>query len=563
MTLSKIPARRIMYLQKSVLLITLVMALFSSGKTGNAAEINDDLGSALKKRLECSPQALINFERPDTALVSRDACLALIYHNKGLNPLWVTSDGPDRKASTAVEIMKKSDEEGLDPGDYEIPRISELWSSRKPDALAELDTLITYNLVRYIHDVSRGQIKIRFAKPNNMTPEAEDGRFNPLEAIESALSSPDISAYLYGIAPSHQHYSSLKEALKKYREIEKQGGWQAVKTGNKINPGDQDSRIPSIIKRLSVTGDFDTKSKGVSTTHYDSTLKEAVIRFQTRHGLEPDGVIGAGTVDVMNIPVSSSIRQIKINMARWRWRKHFLGEKYLMVNVANFDLKAYEKGNIVLDFPVIVGRTDYQTPLLSSQLSFIDFNPFWNVTASIASKEELNNIKKNPGYFQKKHIRVFSGWGPDAYEISPGTIDWNNVTQQRMAQYKLRQDPGGWNALGKIKFMFPNNHDVYMHDTPTKPLFSRTVRAFSHGCIRLGKPLDLAFFVLKDQSEKWPKEKIEKMYAGSKRGTVNIASHIPVHITYQTSWVDKNGIIYFNRDIYNLDKNISKALFGE
>jgi len=560
MTLLENLIKRIYIMRHSVLIIMLSV-FFSTTIFSYATENIDDLNVALEKKLECFPLELVSFDKPQATLVSKDACLALIYHNKGFNPIWVTHEGPDKKASVILDFLKKSDEEGLEPENYEVSKIISLWNSRDPVSLAELETLLTYNLVKYIHDASRGQIKIRYSRPS-LTPEAEDGFFNPLEAVENASGSPDISAYLTGIAPGHHYYTDLKRALKKYREIEKEGGWQTVPGGKKINPGDQDSRIPAIVKRLTVTGDFAAKTRGVSLTHYDSILKEAVVKFQARHGLEPDGVIGTGTVDIMNIPVSDAIKQIRINLARWRWQKHYLGEKYIVVNIANFDLFAYDKGNIALNFPVIVGRTDYQTPLLSSQISYIDFNPFWNVTASIASKEELRNIKKNPAYLQKKHIKVFSGWGSDAYEIDPGTVDWNNVTQQRMSQYKLRQDPGGWNALGKIKFMFPNQHDVYMHDTPTQPLFSRTVRAFSHGCIRLSQPLDLAFFVLADQSGKWPKEKIEKMYRGGKRGVVNLASNLPVHITYQTSWVDKNGIIYFNRDIYNLDKSLSKVMFN-
>lgn len=547
--------------RKLFILLGLTLLLTANYASSIAAETTSGLDAALKKRLEGASLDSVDFQKSQSVLSFRDACLFLIYNPKEFTPIWVSDSGPGEKAASVFGMMKGCADEGLESNDYEITKISALWNSRQPESLAELDTLLTYNFLKYIHDISRGQIKIRSAKPS-LAPEANDGSFNPVESFTKAVEAQDIKAYVEGLAPSHLYYTNLKTALKRYMELEKEGGWNPVPAGNKINPGDNDSRVSAIIKRLKTTGELDHKYKDSAKNHYDNTVKEAVQKFQSRHGLDADGVIGAGTIDAMNVSAAERVAQIKINMARWRWRDHDLGDKCIVVNIPAFDLTAYEKGEVILNFPVIVGRTDYQTPLFSSRISYLDFNPYWNVTPSIAAKEELQNIKKNPAYFQKKHIKVFTGRGADAYEVDPGTVDWSKLTPQGMSLYRLRQEPGAWNALGKVKFMFPNNHDVYMHDTPTKPLFSRTVRAFSHGCIRLSKPLDLAYYVLSDQKEKWPRERIDKMYSEGKRGVVNATSSIPVHITYQTSWVDKNGIIYFNKDIYNLDRDLSKALFN-
>lgn len=543
---------------RNILIINLFLSL-SIAATCHATG-NSEFDRVMQERLECYNIYLVNSGIRKKPLVSRDSCLAEVYNYTEMKPLWVTEEGPGEKAGIIADFLAASDEEGLDPEDYEIKKIISLWKTRQPESLAELETLLTFNLLKYIHDAGRGQTRIRYAYPS-LCPEADDGFFSSVETIERALSSRDLADYMKNLAPSHQHYKDLKTALFKYRELEKKGGWPSIPAGEKITPGKQDKRIPVIIRRLAATGDLES-TKGVSSNHYDSHLRKAVEKFQIRHGLDPDGVIGGKTLETMNETVSQNIRQIRINMARWRWHPHELGEKYILVNIPNYDLSAFNKGKTEVNCPVIVGTFRNQTPALSSRVTYVDFNPYWNVTSNIAKNEELPKLQKNSSHLARKKIRVFTGWGENAVELDSRTIDWKNVTPGMMSQYRLRQDPGTWNALGKIKFMFPNKYDVYLHDTPNRNLFSRSDRSLSHGCIRVGKPLDLAFFVLDGQPDKWPKEKIEKFYRGNKRATANTATRIPVHITYQTSWVDKNGIIYFNRDIYDRDKALIKTLFN-
>lgn len=509
----------------------------------------DALTGAVKEYLESHPLSLPASFKHQSSSNQQGLFLADIYHLTGLHPLWVTPEGPGKKASIILLYLSKSDEEGLDPDDYGVTRISDLWRARQPQSLARLDILLTVNLIQYIHDVSCGRL-----------PDA-DKKFDPVAAIEQALSVPDLAGYLAGLPPSHQHYTELKTALKTYRTMAKEGEWPKIPAGETIRPGDPDDRVPAIIHRLARSLDLDSNVSGL--THYDSSLIPFIVQLQTMYGLEPDGIIGQKTLAAMNIPLSGLIQQIIINMERWRWRQHDLGKKYILVNIVNFNLSAFDKEHIALAMPVIVGGLKHQTPVFSGRIRYVDMNPYWNIPKSIAVNEELPKLKKDPYYLVNKHIRLFSNGNANAQELDSTAINWAGVTRARMAKYRLRQDPGPWNSLGKIKFVFPNAYAVYMHDTPGKGLFSYSRKDFSHGCIRVSNPLRLAAFVLEDTPEKWSLEKIDDIFNSGKRRVIRLPSPLPVHITYQTTWVDKNGIIYFNEDLYGLDEALMKAFFNQ
>jgi murein L,D-transpeptidase YcbB/YkuD len=262
--------------------------------------------------------------------------------------------------------------------------------------------------------------------------------------------------------------------------------------------------------------------------------------------------------------VADRIRQIIINMTRWRWHSHDLGEKYALVNIAHFDLTAFEAGQIVFSMPVIVGEKQKQTPVFSNRIATVVINPFWNIPKSIARDEELPKLRKDPNYLVDRHVRIFSGWGDDAAEIDSTAVDWNTISPDMMDGYRLRQEPGPWNALGWIKFVFPNRYSVYLHDTPSQNLFSRTKRDFSHGCIRVSDPVQLAAFALSRQKgEDWPPETIIRSIEEQERIGIGMSEPLPIHITYQTAWFDKHGIVCFNYDVYGRDKNLLRALFDE
>ena len=250
-------------------------------------------------------------------------------------------------------------------------------------------------------------------------------------------------------------------------------------------------------------------------------------------------------------------------MARWRWQEHELGRRYIMVNIANFDLKAIADGEIVLNMAVIVGKRQHQTPVFSHRVRYVDFNPFWNIPPSIARNEELPELQKDKYYLVNRSVRLFSGWGADAVELDSTAIDWHSVTRRAMNRYKLRQDPGPWNALGPVKLVFPNKYNVYIHGTPAQELFEHSTRSFSHGCIRASKPLELVHFALAEEKQEWTMEKIRETVKTGQRKIVTITTGLPVHITYQTVWVDNLGTIHFNDDIYGRDQKLAEILYAE
>jgi L,D-transpeptidase YcbB len=518
------------------------------------------LSDAISDHLVCYPLELMSMENQQLSVTSKELCLAVVYFKTGLRPFWVTPEGPNPNASIILDFLKKAETEGLDPKNYEVDQILALFTARQTPVLAELDTLLTFNIIKYIHDVNQGQIKPRYAEPIFFA-EADDVNFDPLTTMEKVLNAPDLASYLASLPPAHPHYINLKKALMQYRALEKDGGWPSVATGKTIRPGDHDDRIPAVIRRLSVTGDLDPDI--AQAAYYSPLLRHSIVRFQVQNGLSPDGVIGPSTLAAMNVPPSDRIKQIIINMTRWRWQDHDLGEKYILVNIANFDLTAFENGLESFRLPVIVGKFQHQTPIFSDRIIYITLNPYWNIPPSIARNEELPKLRKDSNYLIKQHIRLFSGWSADAGEIDSRSVDWRNVSPARMGQYKLRQDPGPWNALGQIKFDFPNKYDVYLHDTPTQNLFSQPQRDFSHGCIRVSDPMRLAAFALSRQTGAWPPEMISSIIKGKEQVYIRLSEPLPVHITYQTSWVDKNGIICFNNDIYGRDKKLLKALFNE
>jgi murein L,D-transpeptidase YcbB/YkuD len=250
-------------------------------------------------------------------------------------------------------------------------------------------------------------------------------------------------------------------------------------------------------------------------------------------------------------------------MARWRWQAHDLGENYIMVNIAGFSLSAVKNGETILEMPVIVGKSQHQTPVFSDTIRYLDFNPFWNITTSIARNEELPALRKNPKHLVERNIRLFSSWQEDAVELDSTAIEWSTVSRAQMSRYKLRQDPGPWNALGRVKFVFPNHHSVYLHDTPTRELFDRSFRSFSHGCIRVSRPLALALFALELEDPLWSSKKIDTIVASGERKVIALSNPLPIHITYQTVWLDNQGIIRFNSDLYNRDARLLEVLLSQ
>ncbi|WP_419175149.1 L,D-transpeptidase family protein [Desulfosediminicola sp.] len=546
---------------QTLLCISLLCLLVSPAVSHSAAS-EQQIALELQKHLGCQPIDLVQLENNTPLLASKDICLAIIYTKYDSTPLWVSSKGPSYKARIIFEYLQDSEKHGLNPLIYQVGEIRQLWNSKNATDLAKLDTLLTYNLVHYIHDISYGQLSPSVTNPQ-LFPEAGYRDFNPVFAIQQVRFANNIKDYLEQLPPQHVHYTSLKNALEKYRIIALQGGWPYLPEGLKIFPGNRDTRVAIVRERLKMTGELAQESNPPDPYRYDLELRDAVIKFQLRNGLKPDGVIGINTRGALNVTVDERIKTIRINLARWRWQSHDLGSKYVLVNIAGYNLKAYRDmgQEQALDIRVVVGKERHQTPVFSNIIRQIDINPYWTIPTSIAKNEELPKLRKDPGSLKQRNIRLYSSWNGNARELDSTSIDWNSVSPGQMAGYRLRQDPGPKNPLGRIKFLFPNRYDVYLHDTSSPQLFNYTNRDFSHGCIRVSDPRALAYFLLEDQHGDWNTERIDTAYDSNSRKVIQLSRPIPVHITYQTSWVDKDGTIHFNVDVYSRDKKLANALF--
>ncbi len=347
-----------------------------------------------------------------------------------------------------------------------------------------------------------------------------------------------------------KNYAALQQALALY-ETAATHPWPLLPSNARpLKPGMKNGYVVALRGRLEATGEL----KNSDPTHldtYDDNLENAVMTFQSCHGLTPDGIVGSDTRAALNVPPQERIKQIQVNMARWAKLAGELGDHYIMVNVPAYRLDLVENGNIVLSMKAIVGKPTRPTPEIDSTVTRIIFNPYWNVPKLIAQKDIVPKILNDPDYLNEMHIKVINREEDDAPEINPNEIDWQAAAEEGF-RYHFRQDPGENNALGLVKFEFQNSHDVYMHDTPAKELFDADKRAFSSGCIRLERPFDLVTYLM-EYNANWNDDRMHTILEEGKTSYIKIARPMPVIITYLTTWVDEEGQLQFRDDIYGKD----------
>ena len=486
--------------------------------------------------------------------------LFTIYLETSGNPLWVDQEGPSEKGWAIIRHLKDSNRHGISPARYSVPTIMSLLPSQRPDSLARLDILLSSGLIDYHRDLSTGILPPAAQPDRNGDASLEE---DPLIIVLDAMEDEDLETTLEKLAPSHHYYTGLQRALETYRSIAASGGWLEIPEGPALRPGETDPRIKAVKLRLLKTDWQESVEQTGIDGYYSASLKAAVMHFQKRHNLQPDGVIGQDTLAAMNVPVGERLEAIRLNLFRWHGLRHDLGEKYILVNIPAYTLQAVDEDKVILDMPVVVGNLENKTPTFSDMVTYIVFNPYWTITPNIARTEELPALRKNPYHLVDRHIRLFSSWYGDAIELDSTTIDWHTVTPNQMAAFRLRQDPGPWNSLGKLKFVFPNHHSVYLHDTSAQGLFSLNTRSLSHGCVRVSDPPGLAHFFLEKQAKMYSMEDILAMYRLNERIVITLANPVPVHLSYQTAWVDKDGSIHFTSDIYGLDKGTRNYLYIE
>jgi len=485
------------------------------------------------------------------------------YEGRDFKPVWVRGNGPKSEAYNLIKALHGAKDEGISPRLYRIDKIEELVGQLKERKgkprhaiLADCELLLSDAFFSYAFHLSHGVLDPLTFKLRWSSRESE-GQLK--EEIEKAVSSNRVRETLADLVPKTRNYEGLRKALAEYGDMATKEEWPKVPTGPKLKAGDKGGRVIAIRNRLKLQLTRDTISKEPADADYfDAELEEAVKKFQEEHGLEPDGVVGFGTVEAMNVSIPKRVCQIAANMDRLRAMRGFFEEPdHILVNVPLFELEAVKNGGPLLRSRVVVGQLAKKTPLLTAQVVHLIFSPKWHVPRSIMVEEKLPLIRKDPAYVRKNNMRLYDRSG---MQVDPESIDWSGVTEKNMT-YRIVQDTGDFNALGRVKFIFPNPYDVYLHDTPQKSLFQRSVRTLSHGCIRVEKPVELAELLLNDKPE-WDREKITEAMNRKGELVVPLTKPLPIHVIYMTAWVDEGGLKLLN-DVYGFDRNYEKYVCAE
>ncbi len=479
------------------------------------------------------------------------------YSNHNYDPLWFKKANREE----LIGILESSYYEGLEPDDYHLEKIKSLEAevisgNRNINQLGQLELLLSDAVLLYGHHLLWGKVdqsKIRknWDVPKNPRPENLDSLFAEYQY------SQNLTAFFERLKPQHYMYVELKKGLQLYREIEKNGGWPVIPEGEVLKPGMTDNRVTVIRQYLIITGDLPDTTVSVNSNLYDDELVKAVKKFQFRHNLTQDGIIGKGTLAQMNMPVEKRIDMIRISLERARWVMHQLPSDFLVVNIAGFNIRRVRNDSIIFFSPVIVGKRNHESPVFKSKMIYIEMNPTWTIPYSIATRETLPKLKKDPSYLAKKNMIIMDR---DGNKLDPSTIDFSKYSAGNFP-FIVRQEPGPNNALGQVKFIFPNKYSVYLHDTPARSLFSREDRAFSHGCIRLDKKWELLMNLM-DEPDVWNMNKINEILKSGKTTRINLPHPIDIIILYWTAGADKEARLFFDKDVYNRDEAILKALNG-
>jgi len=475
------------------------------------------------------------------------------YTRRDFTPAW-RSDGSDAAVGSLVARLGRAAEQGLDSADYPVVLMRALAAAPgDPDSLALLDVVATVAFFRYASDLSLGRVVP--AAIDTMWA-AGDRPLDFVARLAGALDSGRVDAALGELAPPQREAALLRAALARYRAIAATGGWAAVPGREPLSLGATGPRVGLLRRRLEITGDV-APGDGWGSEIFDSALDAGVRLAQARHGLTADGVAGPATLAALNVPVTARIRQLELNLERWRWAPRDEGERYLSVNSADYSLEIVDSGRSVLTSRIVAGRADWPTPIVAGLLTEVTFNPRWSIPRSIAVKEVLPILRRDPGYLLREGIHVADATD-QTIELDPALIVWDSVTAASFP-YRLWQEPGPRNPLGRIRFGIRNRFGVALHDTPYPQTFSVATRAFSHGCVRVEAAESLAVYVLRGLPG-WGADSICAVLAEETERYVATPDPIPVLIGYWTAWMGSAGEVQFRPDVYRWDAELDTAL---
>lgn len=505
---------------------------------------------------------------------------------------WTANGQPTAQARNVIRALEDSDKAGLRADDYDGPRwedrLSHLAPSSSQADLARFDLALTVSAMRYLADVHSGRISPKYFK---FGLDVRHKRYDLADFLRSRLmAGKDTAPMLAEVEPPYPGYQRTRVALERYMELAKGGDAQPLPLNKKskkpVQPGETYANLPLLDQRLRQLGDLPQDATPEPQAGvYQGAVVDAVKHFQVRHGLTADGELGAATIQQLNVPLRRRVTQLRLALERWRWLPHDLPSRFLSVNIPGFELYGYENHHVSLTMPVVVGRAFqgdkmtalpedvHQTPVFMDQMEYVIFRPYWNVPVNITRKEILPELKKDPGYLAKHQYEIYDN--KQKLIIIRDEMDQATLGQLQSGDLEFRQKPGPANALGLIKFVFPNNYDVYLHGTPEKKLFERSRRDYSHGCIRVQDPVALAEWTLRGDKEwteehilaatkdQYPKKK-KKLRPGETEEPlqVKLPKPIPVLILYATAYVEENNEVRFFEDIYGYDKDLDRALAG-
>lgn len=521
----------------------------------------DAVGAEVQKRLTASFRAdsESKFEKIE------HGALVEYYAEHGNAPIWVTPAGLTDKARKVMRELSRAADYGLNPDEYPLPELAPAKDGERlpVEKLAEAEVRLSHAALAYARHARGGRIEPGTLSKNlDPTLDLPD----PLDVIERVAALDDPAPYLRGFHPKHPQFEALRKVLLAMR-----GGSEEklvpVPNGPVIRPGEQHDQVAIIRKRLKVELPVREGKPLFPEKVYDSALEVAVKEFQKSHGLKADGIVGPATRRAMNVRPRNRTRTILANMERWRWLPANLDETFnVRVNVPEFTVRVYDRDKAVHTERVVVGKVQNATPVFSDSMERIEFHPYWNVPDSIKVKEILPHLRRKVmgggwfGTYSRGDVRFLARNGLHVKyrgkPVDPSSVNWSNVD---IRKFHIYQKPGGDNVLGVVKFMFPNKHTVYMHDTPTKHLFNKPVRAYSHGCMRVRNPEKLAEIILARDAG-WSRGRVSNAVASKVHRPVHLQKPVPVHITYFTAEVRPDGSVRYLSDLYGYDTRMARAL---
>ena len=546
-------------MRNKIIIILIIGYLFLGCNNSKKIENKPLVNSSIKSKITYSDLTLkeadlieyFKLYPEDKSIVNE---VNLFYSNRNYQYAWFNKEGMTTTVSNFQNQLHNYHNNYLDSS-LNNSRIGVLISEIQNDKLeskiiesriTELEIVLTTTFFKYSKKVFTGI----YANPNKLDWYIPKNKKN-YQILLDSLVDPNKRNNTW--EPSNKYYIALKQKLIEYREIDNRGGFPKIMLPkNSLSITDKDSCLLKVKNYLFLSGDYKNNDKSIE---YDDSLVKAISRFQTRMGLNNQGILGPATVKEMNVPISFRIKQIMINMERLRWFPDEVENNFLLINIPEYKLHVFENKIKVMDFKVIVGKEATRTSIFKGNMSQIILNPYWYVPTSIIIKEMLPKLKRNSNYLSKNNMELLSG----NTIIDPSSVNWNSYSSS--IPYSIRQKPGDDNALGKMKFIFPNNFSIYLHDTPSRNIFNVSNRAFSHGCIRVENPMKLALYILRNNPN-WNQKNIQLSINNKKTITVQVKPTLPVYIVYFTAWIGNSGDINFRNDLYNLDYQLEKEIFN-